>query len=131
MSEELPPKPSPRRIFVSCAFGPPSFATNEQGFAQGYADVYFPEDLDAYALSARAALEQSALTFEDALRIARGCMDYLGGHHNEEQLDIFRHGIQTVINALTAAGKQGLSDTQVATLHAMGAAPPAPVPWAR
>ncbi len=62
------------------------------------------------------------LTFEDALRIARGCTDYGGGYRgNTEHYEIYQHGIQTVINALTAASNSGLEDTQVAALHAMGA----------
>ena len=62
------------------------------------------------------------LTFEDALRIARGCTDYGGGHRgNAEHYEIYQHGIQTVINALAAASNRGLEDTQVAALHAMGA----------
>lgn len=58
------------------------------------------------------------LTFDDALRIARGCTDYGGGYRNEHY-DIYQHGIQTVIAALTAVSKTGL-DTQTAALHAMG-----------
>ena len=62
------------------------------------------------------------LTFEDALRIARGCTDYGGGHrYNDEHYEIYQHGIQTVIAALTAASNLGLEDTQVAALHVMGA----------
>ena len=62
------------------------------------------------------------LTFEDALRIARGCTDYGGGHRsNPEHYEIYQHGIQTVISALTAASKTGLEDMQTRALHAMGA----------
>lgn len=62
------------------------------------------------------------LTFEDALRIARGCTDYGGGHRgNAEHYEIYQHGIQTVINALTAASKTGLDDMQTRALHSMGA----------
>lgn len=62
------------------------------------------------------------LTFEDALRIARGCTDYGGGHRsNAEHYEIYQHGIQTVINALTAASKTGLEDMQTRALHSMGA----------
>jgi hypothetical protein len=62
------------------------------------------------------------LTFEDALRIARGCVDYSGGYRdNAEHHRIYHHGIQTVINALTAASKDGLENMQVNMLHAMGA----------
>ena len=61
------------------------------------------------------------LTFEDALRIARGCTDYGGGYRQPEDAEIYQHGIQTVINALTAASKTGLEDMQTRALHAMGA----------
>ena len=62
------------------------------------------------------------LSFEDALRIARGCTDYGGGYRgNAELFGVYQGGIQTVINALTAARVKGLEDTQVAVLHAIGA----------
>ena len=62
------------------------------------------------------------LTFEDALRIARGCTDYGGGYgSNAEHFEIYQHGIQTVINALTAASKTGLDDLQTMVLHSIGA----------
>ncbi len=62
------------------------------------------------------------LTFDDALRIARGCTDYGGGYRgNAEHYEIYQHGIQTVINALTAASKTGLDDMQTRALHSMGA----------
>jgi hypothetical protein len=38
----------------------------------------------------------------------------------------YQHGIQTVINSLTAAAERGLADTQVLALHAMGAPALAP-----
>lgn len=60
------------------------------------------------------------LTFTDAIRIARGCLDYGGGHHNDGQLEAFHHGIQTVINSLEAAAKNGLSDFQVLSLWRIG-----------
>ena len=51
------------------------------------------------------------LTFEDATAwIARGCTDYGGGHcSNPWHYEIYQrqNGIQTVINALTAASKTG------------------------
>jgi hypothetical protein len=53
-----------------------------------------------------------SLTFDDALRIARGCTDYGGGHrHDPREFEVYQHGIQTVINALTAASERGLADT--------------------
>lgn len=61
------------------------------------------------------------LTFKDAVIIARGCMDYGGGYRgDDEQLAIYRHGIQTVINALEHAAKDGLAATQIAALYAVG-----------
>jgi hypothetical protein len=67
-----------------------------------------------------------ALTFDDAVRIARGCTDYGGGYRGEPELfDAYQAGISTVITALTAAGKEGLSDSQVRALHSMGAQPAA------
>lgn len=57
------------------------------------------------------------LTFQDAIRIARGCTDYKGGYENENY-EIFQMGIKTVINALTAAGR-GI-DSQTAALHQIG-----------
>ena len=63
-----------------------------------------------------------ALTFDDAVRIARGCTDYGGGHRsNPEHYEIYQHGIQTVINALESAQRAGPEDTQVRALHCMGA----------
>lgn len=61
------------------------------------------------------------LTFDDALKIAKGCLDYSGGHgSNREHFEIYHHGIQTVINCLIAAKESGLEDTQTAVLHAIG-----------
>ncbi len=79
---------------------------------------------EAHEYIANADPEQKQLTFEDALRIARGCTDYGGGHRgNAEHYEIYQHGIQTVINALTAASKTGLDDMQTMALHSMGANP--------
>jgi hypothetical protein len=62
------------------------------------------------------------LDFAAALRIARGCTDYGGGYRSDAgEFAIYQHGIQTVINALTAASERGLADTQVAALHRLGA----------
>ena len=62
------------------------------------------------------------MTFDDALKIAKGCTDYGGGYRgNAEQYEIYQHGIQTVINALNGAKKSGIENTQVRALHSMGA----------
>ena len=50
-----------------------------------------------------------------------GYGDGVGYRNNAEQYEIYQHGIQTVINALTAASNRGLEDSQVAALHVMGA----------
>lgn len=63
------------------------------------------------------------LGFDDAVRIARGCFDYSGGHRGSE-LETYHHGIQTVLNALEAAAKAGLNDTQVTALWRMGSQKP-------
>ncbi len=60
------------------------------------------------------------LCFDDAIKMAKGSLDYMGGYQNEDELEIYHHGIQTVINVLEAAKKRGLDDLQVATIHHIG-----------
>lgn len=63
----------------------------------------------------------TALSFDDAIAIANGCFDYGGGYRsNDGELEIFHHGIQTVINALKGAKSSGLSDMQSKVLHRIG-----------
>jgi len=61
---------------------------------------------------------------DDAITIAKGCLDYGGGYRcDEDLLKAFHHGIQTVVNALAAAKKAaetGADDTQVNALRRMG-----------
>lgn len=83
-------------------------------------------------VAVRGAMEQppsgqsAALSFADALRIARGCKDYGGGYRYEPDLfKAYQAGISTVIVALTAAGNKGLADSQVRALHSMGTQPAA------
>jgi hypothetical protein len=60
-------------------------------------------------------------TWDFALTVARGCVDYGGGYRADEaRLAIFHHGIQTVVNALEAARTKGMKDTQVAALYSVG-----------
>ena len=64
---------------------------------------------------------KSSLTFDDALRIARGCLDYGGGYRSDPALfEVYQEGIRTVICALESAQKTGLSDTQIRALHQIG-----------
>jgi len=60
------------------------------------------------------------LTFEDALRIARGCTDYSGGHRSDpEHYKIYQEGIWTVIRTLESAKEKGLDDPQIKALHSL------------
>ncbi len=60
------------------------------------------------------------LCFDDAISMAKGSLDYKGGYHSKNELEIYQHGIQTVINVLEAAKKKGLDDLQVAVVHSIG-----------
>jgi hypothetical protein len=86
------------------------------------AAVTAPASPPALAAAPREGTAAVVLDFAAALRIARGCTDYGGGYRSDEgEFAIYQHGIQTVINALTAASERGLADTQVAALHRLGA----------
>lgn len=61
------------------------------------------------------------LTFEDALRVARGCTDYSGGYRYDKELyEAYQDGIGTVIGALEKLKQNGLSDSQTRVLHRIG-----------
>jgi len=64
-------------------------------------------------------MSDTLLTFEDALAIATGCLDYKGGYDGNEY-EVYQDGIKTVIAALTRASEVGLADTQVAALCSLG-----------
>ena len=51
------------------------------------------------------------------IAIARGCYDYSGGHRGRE-LEVYHHGIETVLNVLSAP----TGDTQAAAVEAVGRA---------
>jgi hypothetical protein len=68
--------------------------------------------------------EPARLSYLEAERIARGCLDYGGGHGTD--IEAFHHGIHTVINALAAGRERGLADPQVAMLHGIGGESDAP-----
>ncbi len=65
-------------------------------------------------------MDKDLICFDDAISMAKGSLDYMGGYRNENELAIYYHGIQTVINVLEAGKKKGLSDLQVAVVHAIG-----------
>lgn len=63
------------------------------------------DDLEMFKIRVFDDLEkspkQTVLTFDDAVKIAKGCFDYGGVYRaDEDELEIFHHGIQTVINSL-------------------------------
>lgn len=58
------------------------------------------------------------------LNVAKGCHDYGGGYREKRDAEIFHHGIDTVIAALTAAIQNDPSDLQVAILERVGASTP-------
>jgi len=60
------------------------------------------------------------LTFDDALRIARGCTDYRGGYRDTKEYEAYQNGVRTVISALEAAQKSGLDDHQILALYQLG-----------
>jgi hypothetical protein len=67
-------------------------------------------------------MRECAGAFDDAVKIARGCLDYGGGYKDASEREKFHHGIATVINALDAARSKGLADPQIAALHSIGTA---------
>ena len=65
-------------------------------------------------------MKKEILSFDDALKIAKGCHDYGGGYRDDKKYEIFHHGIQTVINALERTKSKGLKDLQSAVLYNSG-----------
>jgi len=74
----------------------------------------------AAIILANAYSSDKALSFDDALNMTKGCFEYMGGYSDNEELSIYYHGIQTVINVLEAAKKRGLDDLQVAVINKIG-----------
>jgi len=58
-------------------------------------------------------------SFLDALAMVKGCLNN-GGYQEKEQLDIYYHGIQAVINCLERVKESGLNDTQTYVTHMIG-----------
>ena len=58
---------------------------------------------------------------DDVLAVIKGCWDYGGGYRgNAEHLEIYRHGMQTVLNAMNQALKSDPSDAQSNVVLALG-----------
>ncbi|HDZ04875.1 hypothetical protein LCGC14_0371190 [marine sediment metagenome] len=59
--------------------------------------------------------------FQTCLNIAKGCHDYNGGYlRDQEQLEAFHHGIETVVKSIKSLTKNGLVGDQLQTLHSIG-----------
>ncbi len=67
-----------------------------------------PKGVCSFCVTAEEAssFNSDLLCFDDAISIAKGSLDYMGGYRNENELAIYYHGIQTVINVLEAAKKK-------------------------
>lgn len=78
-------------------------------------------DLDATRAALAAEKARADRAISDSIAIAKGCVDYSGGHRGE-LLEAYHHGIRTVEAALTAYRDRGLADMQTATLHRIGSA---------
>lgn len=58
---------------------------------------------------------------DDVLAVIKGCWDYGGGYRgNDEHMEIYRHGMQTILNSMNAALKSDPSDTQSNAVLWMG-----------
>ena len=76
---------------------------------------------DAEIERLKAQLAQAREDSKRLLNVARGCHDYGGGYREEKEIEIFHHGIQTVINSLEAAVNQPDS-LQIEVLESIGGA---------
>lgn len=68
---------------------------------------------------AEAAEREREEAMTRALALAHGCHDYGGGYHEESTQHAYHHGIDTVVNVLTAA-RRGVSDDQMQVIEAIG-----------
>lgn len=59
------------------------------------------------------------MTIDSLLAIARGCHDYGGGYREPREIEIYHHGIQTVVRALEAAAEDP-DRLQVRVLESIG-----------
>jgi hypothetical protein len=117
LSADPSANPSAERMASAC----------EQAAIEG---MNIPEDVRGALMDAAAALragsaplehagERRADVWERAVRRARGCLDYSGGYKLAECREAFLHGVQTVVNALSAGYEAG---TQERALERSGAA---------
>lgn len=69
-----------------------------------------------------ALAEAEAIPLRMILAAKGGASDYLGGHHDASSLDVFRHGMGTIVSVIEAAAKMDPTDYQTRANVAMGAA---------
>ena len=73
---------------------------------------------------AAATMEESQdgeyVKVDDVLAVIKGCWDYGGGYRGEPGMEAYRHGMQTVLNAMNGALKSEPSDHQSNAVLAMG-----------
>jgi len=67
-----------------------------------------------------AELKEAKEMIDNCINIAKGCHDYGGGYRDEQEANIYHHGIQTVVNCLEAFKKKGLNDLQVRVCRDIG-----------
>lgn len=66
----------------------------------------------------RALATLKGATFDDAVRLANGCLDYSGGHSGD-CYDAFQHGIETVVSVLESWAN-GERSHQLRVVHGIG-----------
>ncbi len=59
------------------------------------------------------------INIDEIITIINGCFDYGGGYHDQKELNIYHHGIHTVLNVITAL-KNNKNSTQLNALRMMG-----------
>lgn len=56
---------------------------------------------------------------DEIIFIIKGCFDYQGGYHDDKELEIYHHGINTVLNTMKAL-KNNKNSTQLKKLRMLG-----------
>ncbi len=84
--------------------------------------ITHPLAIDYMEAEARRLLaEAKAIPRRMILAAKGGESDYLGGYH-DERLEVFRHGMGTIVNVIEAAAKMDPTDYQTRACVQMGAA---------
>lgn len=112
---------SKEQVLVVGSIGPMSaIPINISGLADA---SYLKKISDLESTVARLTKERDDAVSK-AITLAKGCVDYGGGYRTKEELEIYHHGIQTVVNVLEAWNKSvstGQNDMQLNAVQATGA----------